>query len=150
MGLGIYTSDNSDSRASDNDFDDIYRPFTVTVDGRIGGTGVYKLFLRNNDSAVSYSGITITPVDSGVPSRATGAFEGFSWKLIEGDRRPTSEEWTTTSAGVSIDMPNLGNSTLSDTATYLPFWTRVQVPANQSVATITSVSLVVEGTEIAI
>ena len=107
-----------------------------------------RLYLRNDDPLYSFTDITLTAVDSATPSSATEARNGYSWKLIEGDDQPSNEKWDIVTPGNTIALVDVGTVTVSDIATYLPFWVRVAVPSNSYVQAITTVKLDISCTSI--
>ena len=150
MGLGIYTSSVASSRTKDNSGSTGVHAFTVTLDGRAGGIRQYRLFVRNDDSARSFTGLTVQPIATTSPSVVDGTTTGFTWKLFAGDKQPTDAQWGTVTAAAVISLSNIGTSTVSDIASYLPFWVRVEIPRNTSVQVLRNVVLKVAATEILI
>jgi len=125
MALYIYeTADPSNPYSQDGS---MTNPLRQAFDGRTGGVEEKKLYLRNNSASVSYSGVQIQPVDTG-GRQITDGTDGYSWKLKEGNEQPTADEWELIEAGSAITM-----SGLTDTATYLPFWSRAEVPRDAEV-----------------
>lgn len=121
--------------------------FSVTFDGRIGGSIDRKLYVRNDNSERWYSSITITSVDTGMPI-ASGGIEGWGWRLLEKDVAPTTEEWLVEDPGNTVSLTsNIGSATEGDTRTYLPFWVRITVPPRIQVQTLTDVVLRISATE---
>jgi hypothetical protein len=117
-------------------------PLSMSFDGITGSTRTKKYYVRNSDAAYTYSGITLTPVDSGSPSIVDGT-NGFSWKLIAGDSQPLEEQWTLiTSPPGTIVIPDI-----SDISTYQPFWLRITVPKGASVETHSLVKLRLDYTQ---
>ena len=146
MALAIYTSaDPSAVLSQDGDYT---QPLLVQADGRTGGVIERRLYLRNDDPAFSYSGISMEVFDPNENSLVDGT-NGFSWKLIEGDTQPMESAWDNISAGNTVDFSNeLGDGDASDTATYLPFWVRVDIPRSASVQNITRLQVRTVATEI--
>lgn len=137
MALLIYDIADPQSAFSENG--DFTNPLSLSFDGVEGGIIKQKLFVRNNDTSKSYTGITITPVDGG-DGLVNGA-DGFSWKLVAGDEEPLEEQWAGVAAGNIISIPDIGDST-----TYQPFWIRVEVPSGSSIQSFQSVQLKIDAT----
>jgi len=114
-------------------------PFSISTEAQEANVIIRKLFLRNDNSAHSYSGVSIQPVDGG-DNIVDG--NGYGWKLQSGDPEPSDGSWALISNGNSIPMSNI-----SDTTTYLPFWVRVEVPEGESVKSFHKVTLEVTFTE---
>lgn len=130
--LGIYSSADSGSEFSnDGSFD---TPFSVSIDGVTGGALERRLYVRNDDAGKSYSSIQVLAVDGG--DDLVDGSTGYSWKLIAGDQRPTAVQWGAVTAGNTISLSNI-----TDTTTYLPFWVRIEVPRRAPIASFQSVSL---------
>jgi len=75
-------------------------PLTTTVDGATGQIIEKRYYVRNDNSAFTYSDISITPIDNSGKNLTNGTV-GFSWKLTDGDLRPLEAEWNTITAGAS-------------------------------------------------
>jgi hypothetical protein len=146
IGIGIYTSADPDKRLSQSGA--FTNPLLVTLDGRKGQTLQQKLYVRNDNSLYSYSGISLTPTYNAGINVIDGS-QGYSWKLYAIDQQPTEDQWSVVQAGNSIAFSGvLGTVTVPDISTYLPFWTRVTAPKNVPVQTITDVTLKISATEI--
>lgn len=144
MGLGIYSETNEDSKFSQGDRTN---PILEALDGRLGGSIERKLFVRNDDSNLSYKDIKVKPVDHQGVSIVDGT-KGFAWKLKAGDAQPTQDQWEATPAANEIELPDLGDESTTDTSTYLPFWLRIEVPRNSRIKTHTDVSLQINAVQI--
>jgi hypothetical protein len=136
MGLNLYSKPHPDEKLSS------LSPFTVTFDGRLGGSQAKKLYIRNDDATRWYEDITVLAVDAESPSIVDGSSEGYSWKLLEKDLSPSPQEWDQVGNGETLTITSdLGTASLADTVAYLPLWVRVTTPRNQPISTITSVTL---------
>lgn len=102
-------------------------PFRVSFDGRLGGVVQNRLYLRNDDTSVYYSGINVFPVDTGA-NHITDGTNNYSWKLNLGDQQPLEQQWATIANNNTITISGLGGAHLADTTSYIPFWVRVEVP----------------------
>jgi hypothetical protein len=96
--------------------------FRQAFDGRTETTRETKLYLRNDDAAKVYTGITIQPVSTSGRNVVDGT-DSYGIKLNAGDTQPTADEWRSVSFGASISM-----SSILDISTYSPFWVRIEVP----------------------
>jgi hypothetical protein len=119
-------------------------PFTVTFDGRTGGSIDRKIYLRNDHPRRWYSNITLEAVDTADnsvrKSMVTEGVPGFFWKLAQGDRPLYQEEWELVAKGNNISIAsNIGSATLGDITTYLPIWIRVRIPENVPISTVTEI-----------
>lgn len=140
MALGIYLEADPDTKLSiDGAFTN---PLALTFDGINGGILERKLYLRNDTPGLLYSDITILPYNTGDTVIAVDGTGGYSWKLYAGDQRPLSEQWELVTAGDSIELDDI-----SDTTTYLPFWARVEIPAGAPVLSSQKIVLRCEATE---
>lgn len=122
-------------------------PLLESMDGRTGGSIERLFYVRNDDVLLSYDDIELVSSDTEGVSIVDGT-AGFAWKLRVGDQQPTEEEWSVITAGNKINLPDLGTPSVSDIATYLPFWIRIEVPRNASVKTYTDVQLVITAEQI--
>lgn len=145
MGLGIYTTATPEGVLSQDG--SLSAPFSTTIDGRTGGSREFRLYVRNDDTDYSFSGILLKPVDTEGASIVDGT-GGFNWKLSAGDTQPTTDEWDEISEGNEIALGDLGTDVLTDISTYLPFWVKVTVPRNASVHMYTDVTLQINATAI--
>ena len=144
MSLGIYNDTIPAAELSqDGDFTD---PFSVVMDGLVGGSFESRLYIRNDDTAYYYVDTTLTPTDSAGASIVDGT-DGFSWKLRAGNTQPTTTEWNAITAGSSIELNDIGSSGAPDISTYLPFWIRVEIPKNASTSTYRDVQLKINSTQ---
>jgi len=138
MALAIYESTTPGSSFSiDGTFSN---PLAVAVDGTFGGIVEKKYYIRNDDPVRSYTNITVQPIDGG--DEIVDGSNGYSWKLYVGDTQPIAAQWTTVTAGASISL-----SDLADSSTYLPFWVRVQVPSHSEVKSFQNMKLRIAFTE---
>lgn len=145
IGLAVYLNADPDTRVSQEG--EFTNPVNVIIDGKTGSTIQQRLYVRNDDSDLSYSGISVTPISTGLG--ITGAAGELSLKLYPGNNQPSEDQWELVSAGNTISVSGvLGTDELGDTTTYLPFWMRVTSPRNMSVQTELGVKLEVQATEI--
>lgn len=144
MPIAIYTSASSGYDVSQNNT--FTNPFAVTFDGQSGGVIQKRLYVRNNTNYLAYSGINISVVDN-IGISAVDDSHGYSWKLAAGDAQPTDETWTAISPGNTIVLSGLGNNSVIDTSTYVPFWVRIEVPRGAPVETISDVQFIVTAQE---
>lgn len=138
MGLLIYESPNANTAFSVGS--SFSNPVHHAVDGARGGTVVKRYYVRNDDSAFTYSNITVEPVRTSGVNVVDSL--GFSFKLIVGDSQPTEAQWAVTTAGAEIDIPDITSST-----TYQPFWLRIQVPPNISATSYEGIKLRITAAE---
>ena len=130
MSLAIYQSTDPSTSFSTSGM--LTNPFRVGLDGRFGGSVQERLYVRNDDPTLYYSGISIVPVDNGTSHIVDGT-NGYSWKLHVGDQQPLDQEWATIPAGQSITISGYGGAHFGDTSTYVPFWVRVDIPTGARV-----------------
>lgn len=140
MALGIYAD--ADPETSFSQSGDFSNPIKEAIDGVEGGSIDRLYYVRNDDSGVTYSGISLSVDDTTGKSIVDGT-DGFSWKLSAGSTRPTETEWTATTAGAAISLDDI-----EDTSTFLPFWLRMTIPRNSRIKTYTDVNLVLTATEV--
>ena len=129
---------------------DSQNPFTVTFDGRRGGSQDRMVFVRNDDITKYYTNIIISVVDTEGDSIVDGTAEGWSWKLMIKETAPTNEEWALVSPGNTISLSNIGSSAKGDISTFLSFWVRVTIPNHEPVQTIKDVVFRISGSENAV
>jgi len=140
MALQIYLSADPDAALSVESA--FTNPLTLTFDGVNGGVIEKRLYLRNNDALLVFTDISIEPFNDGDTIIQVDGSGGYSWKLSAGDQRPLNEQWELITAGESIDLDDI-----SDTTTYLPFWVRVEIPAGAPVMSSQKISLRIHATE---
>lgn len=145
MALGLY------SAANENSLIDGDNQFTVTFDGRIGGSQDKLVYLRNDARTRWYSEIKLTVVDTedaGANDITDGSKPGWSWKLAEKDIPLTFEEWELVNESNELVLSSsIGSNTLADIATYFPIWIRIEIPRGQRIQTITDVVIRIDGRE---
>lgn len=145
MALGLYSKPVETAKLSEDG--DQTTPFYITLDGKEGGAIDSLIYVRNDDISRYYTGITVRAVDTS-GGWLTNGTQGFSWKLKEGSIRPLPQQWSSVSDGNTLSLSdNIGTSMIGDIITYLPIWIRVQIPRNESVATIKTVVLRISATE---
>lgn len=145
MGIGIYKqAEPSSAISSDGDFT---APFAITFDGRIGGYKETKLYVRNDDSSLYFSDISLGLQDTTDLSITANTSNGFAWKLSAGDSKPTYNDWLNTPVSNSIELDDIGGPGSPDTSTYLPFWIFIQVPEGLDIQLFTDVKFVLTGNQ---
>lgn len=146
MGLGIYTtaSDPESALSQDGDFSN---PLLMSIDGRAGGAVERLLYIRNDDSAYYYTDIELSPSATGLIPVDSGSWK---WKLSAGSTQPTERQWLLISTGNTITLDDLGDGEAADTSTYLPFWLRIEIPANSTAVTYSNISLQIVAEQIRI
>jgi hypothetical protein len=123
-------------------------PFTVTVDGRVGGTIDQRVYLRNDHAYRWYSNITIQAVDTDGKDMVSGTVPGFYWKLAEGDNSLCLEEWELVAQGNTLTLSQeIGSETAGDIVTYVPIWVRTSIPKGIPIQTIKDIYLRISATE---
>lgn len=143
MALKIY--ENANPATSFSTDGEMTNPIRHTFDGRVGGVIEKRYYVRNDSSLVLYSGIiTVTAIDN-LGRNIVNGDDGYSWKFKAGDSQPLDEEWQTIDEGNAITL-----SGINDTTTYLPFWVRVEVPANAEVESFDDVKIVLTCNEVLI
>lgn len=146
MALDLYLDTNENSKMSSDGSG--YPAFTVTFDGRIGGSIDTRVYIRNDDLALYYTNITLGPVDTAGDNIVNGSIAGFDWRLAEKDIPMTNEEWALVTPGNTLSLSSdLGEDGLGDISTYLPVWIRVSIPRGSSIQTIKDVVLRIQATE---
>ena len=147
MAIDFYHEPNERSKVS-RPTDVEYNPFTVTFDGLLGGGVATCLYIRNDDTTLWYSDISVSVVDTGIEDLTNGSKAGYEWKLKQKDIPPTEDEWMAVVPSNSLSLSdNLGSTTMADTATYLSFWVRVAIPDDQLIKTIKTIRLRIQATE---
>lgn len=142
MGLGLYSQPSIDAAFSDNS------PFTLTFDGKSGGSLEKCVYLRNDDTTKYYTSIQVQVVDSSGDNIVDGTKQGWEWRLKESDLPLMVDEWDEIEPGNTIVMSSdLGSSIKADTVTYLPIWVRVMVPGNQRIQVIDDIVFRIGATE---
>ncbi len=120
-----------------------------SFNGTTGEVIEQRYYIRNDNAAYWYSSVVVAPVASAgsLIVNGSGDTEGYTWKVLAGDEKPLEEQWGLKAAGSSISLANIGSAGNGDTTTYLPFWLRIQVPANAPVVSYQGVTLQIESTE---
>jgi hypothetical protein len=145
MGLLIYSEANPSSAFSaDGGF---ANPLSQAFDGVTGNVQQTRYYVRNDDATMTYSGISVQPVHLSDVNIIDGT-DGFDWKLIAGDSQPLEEQWALVGSGNSISIPQIGTASVSDIATFEPFWLRVTVPKGAPVQSHAGIKLRLTGTSI--
>jgi hypothetical protein len=145
MALALYSFPDESAKIIDS------KPFTVTFDGRRGGSIQTKIYIRNDDSDRYYTDLQLVAYDTEGDNIVDGSQTGFEWKIIEKDIAPTLQEWEQVSAGNTLSVSvDLGTSVLGDIITYIPCWIMVNIPRSQPISTITDVVLRIQARESAI
>ena len=132
---------------------DLTNPVITVHDGQLGGIVTLQLYLKNDNSAMWYSNVTIQPVDL-VDAYPYGdvAYEETGWgvKLNEGSEEPTTAEWDDLAWGDTISMPNVGSAVAANINTYFPFWYYITCPPNLDAITKMDIVLRTSWTENAV
>jgi hypothetical protein len=150
--LAIYRKD-GDSFTEITTSGDLTEPIVTAHDGQTGGVVTLQLYLRNDESTLWYSNVTIRPVDlvEAYPYGDVAYTEtGWGVKLSQGSDEPTTAEWEDIEWGNTIDMPDVGSSSLANTTTYSPFWYLISCPPNLDAITKTDIVLRTSWTENAV
>ena len=95
-----------------------------------GGEDVKLLYLKNEDPQVYYSGIRLEPIMPDLIPGDLFSSSGWSVKMIYGASEPTEKEWDLALINGSVSIPDIGDETNADTATYKPVWIRVFCPGH--------------------
>ena len=147
MAVGIYLAALSGSLMSQDG--NYTKPFAITFDGRIGGFKETKLYIRNDDPTYYYTNLELAFQDLSDENIVTNQGEGFSWKLIEGNSKPTLNDWKNTPAGNTLSFASgLGSLGSPDIATYLPFWIFIEVPPGLDIQVFRDVKFLLSGNEV--
>ena len=142
MGLGLYSQPDIDTVFSATS------PFTLTFDGKTGGSLEKCIYLRNDDTTKWYSSIQVEVVDDSGNDITDGTRQGWEWRLKESDLPLMVDEWDEVVPGNTLSVSsNLGTSIKADTVTFLPIWVRVMVPGNQRIQVIDNVVFHITATE---
>lgn len=144
MALKIYQAPNPSSSFSQGGT--FTNPLVNAFDGVAGSVVIRRYYVRNDDSGLFYSSITVAPVYSSGVNIFDGT-DGFSWKLIAGDTQPLEEQWGLLAEGNSISIPNIGTVSVFDVTTYEPFWLRMTVPRGAPVKSHSGIKLQTSFTE---
>jgi hypothetical protein len=134
--LAIYKSDNSESEVTDEN------PIVCSHDICDGSWYTQKLYIRNSDSNVYYTNIRI---ELSLEDNPTS--NGHLYMLFAGNIEPTALEWSMIHVNDSIDISNIGAESSPDTTSYVPFFLRTYLPAQQTTGYMTEVSLVIYAIE---
>lgn len=100
-------------------------PLRSFHDGHLGDVHEQLIHIRNDDSALYYTNLTLEPEVSGGPNT------GWSIKLAGGTRRPTEAEWDIIEPDSLVNLDDLGDTSAADTSTYLPVWVRIVCPGDE-------------------
>jgi len=142
MGLGLYRQPDINTTFSETS------PFTVTLDGKVGGSIEKCIYLRNNDTTKWYSSIQVSLVDDSGNDITNGTRSGWEWKLKESNLLPMVDEWDEVAPGNTISLgSDLGSSTKADTVTFLSIWVKIMIPGNQRIQVIDNVVFNITATE---
>jgi len=118
MGLAAYTSTNIEDKI------DAQHPFTVTFDGRVGGSQEKCFYIRNDDAASYYTNIVVSLVGTNT----------YTWKLLDKDRIPIPEDWEGIGPGNNLSLSAaIGTSSVGDISSFLPVWVKVEIPSGLSI-----------------
>ncbi|RLC08698.1 MAG: hypothetical protein DRI24_22950 [Deltaproteobacteria bacterium] len=142
MALGLYSTPHED-----NEFT-LLNAFSITFDGRVGGILNRKIYLRNDNTSLWYSDITIYPHDIISPDVTDNSLSGWYWKLAKRDLVPTPEEWGLVDPGNTLNInENIGSGIKGDINTFIPIWVQVKIPRGQAVQAIKDILLRIDSTE---
>lgn len=131
---------------------DALNPFTLTFSGITGGAIDKQIFLRNSNSGLYYTNISIRARDT-YPTYDRTALNpaGYSWKLSNKSTGLTVEEWEQIQPGNTLSLSqSLGSSGNPDIVTYLPIWVRVSIPRGQRIQTIKEIVFRIQAKEYSI
>lgn len=160
MALGVYEYDEATNAFVPISSGTQLNPVTTAHNGSEGQTVARKLFLRNDNLAVWYNGITIRPIST--PDDYVSADNTFGWevKVLGGDTEPSAGDWSFQTSGAAISStPSLGaasprrhflpeiGSALGGNDDYYPFWAQVVVPRGTRRQVQVGISLRVLATE---
>lgn len=148
MGLAVYNDTVPGAKLSqDGAFTNALRN---SLDGRGGGSSETLLYIRNDDAAFYYTGISIQPVDINGGVSILDGTSGYYWKLIATSSQPTLADWNLVTGGSFISLANLGAFGSPDTSTYLPVWVRIEIPKNAPIKTYTDIALNITATQLTV
>ncbi len=119
-------------------------PLRITIDGKVGGTIIYPLYIRNTEKTHYYEDIELSVYDG------TGDYSsnGWEWRLIEKRIEPIEEEWSEVSAGNTLSLSvDIGSTSIGDISTFITFWLKVIVPRGLLAANIMDLKLRVNATK---
>lgn len=137
MGLDLYLEPNDSGLITETN------KFSITFDGRIGGAQDKVLYIRNDDSNKWYNSISLQVIDSSTSDRTDNTVDGWFWKLLQKDVPPIDHDWVNVSPGNTLSI----SESLTDIATFLTVWVRVQIPRGQDIQTITNISFRLQAQE---
>ena len=147
MGLKIYeTADPGSAFSADGLFTNA---MSFAFDGVRGAVLIRRFYVRNDNVNFSYDDTKVQPVLISGDNIIDGSND-FSWKLIAGDPQPLDEQWDLVNPANQIDIPDIGTLSVSDIATFEPFWLRIRVPQNAAVTSYEGIKLRISTTEIAV
>jgi len=129
---------------------DFASPIATSHNGKTGDSSSVQLYIRNDDSAVYYTNIAIVPSDSVVSSAGSDIdYEHTGWgvKLSNTSEEPSSAEWDALLWANSIATSDIGNFSVGDSVTYVPFWYLITCPPNSNAQTKTDIVINVTYTE---
>jgi hypothetical protein len=116
-------------------------PIKVVCNGEDGEVRELRLFIRADNEKEYYSSITMTPASLVTPSYVDNTSTGWGVKLSATNLQPTESDWDGIDYANTITFDNIGTSSAGDINTYLPFWVRIECPANASIGNIEDVVL---------
>ena len=145
MTLKIYETTNPESVFSV--LGGFSNPILQSFNGAAGEVVEVLYYVRNDDDTLYYTSIEVQPIDGGDDIvDGNNSTEGYNWRLIAGDQRPSESQWATVEAGAKIDLSDIGEAGAGSTTTYLPFWVRIGVPEDAPVTSYQSVVLRIKAT----
>lgn len=128
-------------------------PLTTVHDGKTGDFISAQLFLRNDDATKWYSNIVVRPYDlTTTVDKDDTDYESTGWgvKLSQGADEPTLAAWGDIDWGDFINMGDIGESGIPNTATYFPLWKLITCPPNADAQIKNNLTIRVEYTENAV
>jgi hypothetical protein len=129
------------------------QPVVSTHNGKTGDVVAEQLYIRNDNAALWYSSIVISPYDiTSTPTKDDTDYDSTGWgvKLSAGANEPTNGAWTNTLWSNSISMADVGSAGSGDSTTYFPFWRLITCPPHTDIQTKRNTSIKVEYTENAV
>lgn len=124
------------------------RPVQTTHDGTNGEIVERKLFLRNDDENLYYTGISLKPTPDSMVRKGDINFPeaNTEYKIIFKENQPSKSEWAAVQSGDHAYLDNIGTTDIADNA-YKPFWVRVGVPPGTRIGAIRGISIDLDADE---
>ena len=143
MALKVYEYDQDNNQYIQISQDGLQtRPIQTTHDGTNGEVVEKKLFIKNTDDTLYYTGIELqAKPDSKVRVGDINFPEAFiGYKIIFKETQPTASEWAAVQSGNLEVISNIGTTDASDTS-YKPFWAQVSIPPGTRVGALRDVKI---------